>query len=200
MRSRNDGNESGAAVLTGFGMETTMSTTFENSASGRLQELFATGVRNAHALENQALSIMTPQVRRIEHYPEVAERLREHIEETNQQIRRLDEILDGLDTSASAIKDMATGFAGTMAAMGHSMAGDEILKNSFANYAFEHFEIASYRALIEMAQQAGDQQALPLLQESLQEEIAMAEWAGQNLPDVVQTYIRLETQGQKSGI
>jgi ferritin-like metal-binding protein YciE len=87
-----------------------------------------------------------------------------------------------------------------MAALAHAPMQDEILKNSFANYAFEHFEIASYRALIEMAGAAGDQQAIPLLQESLQEEIAMAEWAGQNLPDVVNTYIRLETQGQKSGI
>lgn len=31
---------------------------------------------------------------------------------------------------------------GSMAAMGHSVAGDEILKNSFANFAFENYEIA----------------------------------------------------------
>ena len=28
-------------------------------------------------------------------------------------------------------------------AMGHAMAGDEILNNTFANNAFEHFEIAA---------------------------------------------------------
>ncbi len=32
---------------------------------------------------------------------------------------------------------------GSMAAIGHSMADDEILKNSFANFAFENFEIAA---------------------------------------------------------
>lgn len=36
-----------------------------------LRELFVTGLVNAHAVEKQALSIMSPQVSRIEHYPEV---------------------------------------------------------------------------------------------------------------------------------
>ena len=31
--------------------------------------------------------------------------------------------------------------------MGHTLAGDEILKNSFANFAFENFEIAAYKSL-----------------------------------------------------
>ena len=34
-----------------------------------LRELFVTGLINAHAVEKQALSIMTPQVERIENYP-----------------------------------------------------------------------------------------------------------------------------------
>jgi hypothetical protein len=49
----------------------------------RLQELFVVGLHNAHALEKQALSIMTPQASRIEHYPELADRLQSHIEETH---------------------------------------------------------------------------------------------------------------------
>lgn len=72
-----------------------------------LKELFVTGLRNAHAVEKQALSIMTPQVERIVNYPEMADRLRLHIDETHGQIVRLDEILAGLDTSASVLKDMA---------------------------------------------------------------------------------------------
>ena len=45
-------------------------------------DLYVTGLKNAHAMENQALSIMRPQVNRIEHYPEVADRLNQHIRET----------------------------------------------------------------------------------------------------------------------
>ncbi|MDO9707990.1 ferritin-like domain-containing protein [Paracraurococcus lichenis] len=165
-----------------------------------IQDIYITGLRNAHALEAQADQLLSRQVERIENYPAMRQRLQQHIEETRRQSQRLEQILQAHGTSESTLKDLATGFMGNMAALAHAPMQDEVLKNSFANYAFEHFEIASYRALIEMAQQAGDQQGIQLLQESLKEEIAMAEWAGQNLPDVVQTYIRLETQGKKSGI
>lgn len=37
-------------------------------------------------MENQALSIMKPQVKRIENYPEIAEQLEKHIIETEGQI------------------------------------------------------------------------------------------------------------------
>lgn len=160
----------------------------DRPAGERMNELFLTGIKNAHALEKQALSIMTPQVGRIEHYPEVAERLREHIEETNVQLRRIDEILDGMGSSSSMLKDLATGMAGTMAAVGHSVAGDEILKNSFANYAFEHFEIASYKSLIVLAGDVGMERFVPLLEESLGEEQRMAQWIDESLPMVTRRY------------
>ena len=32
-----------------------------------------------------------------------------------------------------------------MEALGRTVAGEEILKNSFANFAFENFEIAAHR-------------------------------------------------------
>ena len=163
-----------------------------SSASGdRLRKLFVVGLRNAHAVENQALSIMTPQVSRIENYPEVADRLRSHIDETHAQITRLEEILSGLDKSHSSLKDAALGLAGGMAAMSHSLAGDEILKNSFANYAFEHFEIASYKSLITLAEDGGYSAALPLLQATLTEEQRMAEWIDQSLPMITRRYAEL---------
>ncbi len=108
------------------------------------RDIFITGLKNAHAMETQALSIMKPQVKRIENYPDVAARLEQHIAETEGQITRIEEILSGLDEDHSKLKDMALSFTGTMAAMGHTVAGDEILKNSFANFAFENFEIAAY--------------------------------------------------------
>ena len=49
-----------------------------------------------------------PQVSRIrETIREVAARLEQHIEETKGQIRRIDEILTGLDASSSTMKDAA---------------------------------------------------------------------------------------------
>ena len=165
-----------------------------------IQDIYITGLRNAHALEAQADQLLSRQVERIENYPAMKQRLEQHIQETRRQSQRLEQILQAHGTSESTLKDMATGLMGNMAAMAHAPMQDEILKNTFANYAFEHFEIASYKALIDIAQMAGDQQGAQLLQESLKEEIAMAEWAGQHLPEVVRTYVERETKGQKSGI
>lgn len=156
-----------------------------------LRSLFVDGATNMHAVEKQALSIMTPQVARIEHYPEVADRLRAHIEETNDQIARLDEVLASFDTSASTLKDLGLSMSGGMAAMAHSVAGDEILKNSFANYAFEHFEIAGYKSLLTLADDAGFTQATALFTQSLQEEQAMAQWIDESLPVVTRRYAGL---------
>ncbi len=158
-----------------------------------LRELFIVGLRNAHAVEKQALSIMTPQVERIANYPEVADRLRLHIEETNGQIARLDDILASLDTSGSVLKDTALSMSGGMAAIVHSVAGDEILKNSFANYAFEHFEIASYKSLLTLADDGGFAQAETALRQSLAEEEAMAAWIDESLPAVTRRYAALRS-------
>jgi ferritin-like metal-binding protein YciE len=163
-----------------------------NSAvAERLRELFVIGLKNAHAVEHQALSIMTPQVSRIENYPEVADRLQEHIEETHGQIKRLDEILASLAESSSALKDAALSMTGGMAAMAHAVAGDEILKNSFANYAFENFEIASYKSLIVMAEDGGFQTFIPLLQQTLGQEQQMAQWIDERLPAITRRYVEL---------
>ncbi|QNE33000.1 ferritin-like domain-containing protein [Sphingomonas sp. NBWT7] len=155
------------------------------------RELFITGLVNAHAVEKQALAIMTPQVSRIEHYPEVADRLRLHIKETNAQIARLDEILAGFDTSSSTIKDIGLSMSGGAAAIAHSVAGDEILKNSFANYAFEHFEIAAYKSLLVLAEDGRFVTATPLLMQSLSEEQSMAQWIDETLPIVTRRYATL---------
>lgn len=153
-------------------------------------DLYLVGLRNAHAVEKQALAIMTPQVERLENYPEIAERLRAHIEETNGQIARLNEVLAGYDTRHSSLKDAALSLSGGMAAIGHSIAGDEILKNSYANYAFEHFEIAAYSSLLTLADDNGLAGGAALRQ-SLGEEQAMARWLEESLPQVTRRYAAL---------
>lgn len=164
-------------------------------APDTLQELFVTGLVNAHAVEKQALAIMTPQLARIEHYPEVADQLRLHIDETNHQLARLEELLAGFEEKASLIKDTGLNLSGTFAALAHTPAGDEIVKNSFANYAFEHFEIAAYKSLLTMAEDGGFAQATALLGQSLGEEQRMAQWLDDNLPALTRKYASLYAAG-----
>lgn len=159
-------------------------------------DLFITGLKNAHAMENQALSIMKPQASRIENYPEVEAQLNRHITETEGQIARLERILDSLGEDKSTLKDLALSLAGTFAAVGHTVAPDEILKNSMANFAFENFEIAAYKSLIALADASGHAAAVSDLELNLQEEIAMAEWLDGNIEAVTLKFAGLKEAGE----
>ena len=161
-------------------------------------EIFVTGLRNAHAMEHQALSIMKPQVARIEQYPEVAHRLQQHITETETQIQRLEQLLDGFGENKSILKDAALSLSGTMAAIAHTAAPDEIVKNSFANYAFEHFEIAAYKSLLALSGHSGNSNATSLLTQNLNEELSMAQWLDQNIQPITLKYASLRLSGESA--
>lgn len=169
-------------------------------SDSKTREVFVTGLKNAHAMENQALSIMKPQVKRIENHPDIAAKLKEHIKETEGQISRLDEILTSLAEENSTLKDAALSFTGAMAALGHTVAGDEILKNSMANFAFENFEIAAYRSLITIAELGGFAAIVRPLQANLDEEVAMAAWLEENLRPTTIKFASLKDAGRSAKV
>jgi ferritin-like metal-binding protein YciE len=161
-------------------------------------DLYITGLKNAHALEKQATQLIERQLDRIESYPEVAELLRTHLRETEQQISRIDELLRSFGESRSLLKDMATSITGNIAALGHAVMQDEILKNHFANHAFENFEIATYRSLIAMAEATGHSNHLAPLQQTLREEEKTAQLILGMTEQLTLKYMRLTTSEQQA--
>lgn len=119
------------------------------------RRLLLAGLRDAHAMEAQAEELMERQSERTEALPEVQARIRSHLEETRQQKLRLERCLDQLGDSPSTVKDTAMSLFGNMTAMMNAASDDELLKNALANNAFEHFEIASYKALLTLCEEAG---------------------------------------------
>jgi ferritin-like metal-binding protein YciE len=94
---------------------------------------------------------------------EMADRMRQNLEDSKQQATRIEDILVGLDWSRSASKDMVPSFMGNVLAPGCAPASDEVVKNSVVSYAFEHCEIASYKSLLIVAKVAGQQMSISLL-------------------------------------
>jgi ferritin-like metal-binding protein YciE len=164
--------------------------------SPSLRSVFVTGLQNAHAVEQQALSLIDRQLDRLVRYPEIADRLRSHRIETEAQMRRLDEILHGLNESRSSWRDAALAFVGNMAALSHTLAGDEVLKNHMVNHAFENYEIAAYTSLIALAEAGDFAQATPLLRATLREEEAMAEWVKDSMAELTLKYVGLRQEGR----
>ena len=163
------------------------------------EEIYHTGLKNLHALEQSAIALTERQVERLEHYPEMKARLESHRRESEEQARRLETIMSRHGITPSAAKNAVTSVIGNVAAALHAPASDEILKNTFANFAFEHQEIASYTSLIAMAEAQGDTAAVPLLKQSLGEEQAMADFIeGQIVPTTTRYLALAGTTGRAS--
>lgn len=156
------------------------------------------GLKNAHALEKSATQLINRQLERIENYPEVEAVLRRHLGETEQQIVRLEEMLGTLGEERSLLKDLTTSLTGNMAALGHTVMSDEILKNHFANHAFENFEIASYISLITMCETTGHTQHLTGLRETLGEEERTAQILRDMTPALTRKYLERRAAGMKA--
>jgi ferritin-like metal-binding protein YciE len=180
-----------------------MATSTTMGASGlasndTVQSIFITGVKNAHALEKEARQIMERQIERVTNYPEMERMLRQHLDETNRHEERIDQILHELGEDRSLLKDWATQLMGNMAAVAHVPMADEILKNTFANNAFENFEVAAYKSLITMAEAAGQSRFVPALRQNLEEDQRMAQWIADNVETITRKYLEREARGEKA--
>ncbi|KLJ01662.1 ferritin-like domain-containing protein [Luteimonas sp. FCS-9] len=152
---------------------------------------------DAHAMESEAETMLKGQASRLEHYPRLRQRIEQHVEETQGQARLLEARIKALGGSTSTVKDVMGSATAAMHAAGNSMMSDEVVKGSGLSYAFEHLEIATYRAIIAAARKVGDQETEAVCQEILAQEEAMAEWLAANLDETVLTYLdRDETEGQ----
>jgi ferritin-like metal-binding protein YciE len=91
-------------------------------------------LRDAHAMEQQAESMLQSMAERLEHYPVLRARIVEHISETQWQRSQLEACLSRLGASPSAMKDMG----GKLMAFGQAVSGmfvsDEVVKGSMAGY------------------------------------------------------------------
>ena len=161
--------------------------------------LYVTALQNTHALELQALQIMERQVERLERYPEMEQLLRRHIKETHQHRTRLEEALDAVAETPSTLKEGVLGMMGNMAALAHAPAQDEVLKNAFANRAFENYEAAAYEALLVFTDAAGQSRFRSAFEQSLSDENRTAQAVADLVPLMTRRYIELTTAGRQGG-
>jgi ferritin-like metal-binding protein YciE len=162
------------------------------------REVLIVGLRNAHAVESQAIELLERQVRALDDYPDVQSRVQQHLDETRSQLKRLEDCLDQLGEGRSVIKDVALSTLGNFMALSNTMADDAILKNAFASYSFEHYEIAAYQSLLELAALADEPELTSLLEQNLSEEQAMADWLATNIRPVTRNYVRRRQQRDRA--
>ncbi|WP_343177764.1 DUF892 family protein [Pseudomonas sp. 4810-S13] len=162
------------------------------------QENLLDWLRDAHAMEQQAEKMLKAQSERLEHYPQLKARIDQHIEETLGQQQLIDQCLARLGGSSSTLKDMGGKLMAFGQAVGGSLMSDEVIKGAMAGYVFENMEIASYTALIAATKEAGDSETLAACEKILPQEIAMAEWLLEHLPELTQAFLRRSADPDKA--
>ena len=153
-------------------------------------------LRDAHAMEMQAETMLSAQAGRIERYPELKQRIEEHVRETQHQAELIEGCIRRCGGVPSATKDMGGKMMAMMQGMGGVFAGDEVVKGAMAGYTFEHFEISAYGVLIATAEECGDHETKRVCEQILAEEQAMAAWLYDHLPKVADQFlVREESEG-----
>lgn len=157
-------------------------------------------LRDAHAMEEQAKSLLNTQLDRIESYPEMRPRLEQHLDETENQRAMIEECLHRLGADTSTTKDTATKFMANMQGIMHMGMSDEVLKHALASHAFERFEAVCYHSLAAAAEAANEPEVARVARDILAQEEAMADWVWQQVPALTQKYLERSAAGETAKV
>lgn len=155
----------------------------------RAQDNLMDWLRDAHAMEEQAEKMLSATADRLEHYPELKARILQHLDETKQQATLVRGCIERRGGDTSVTKDAMAKIMAMAQGMSGMFVSDEVVKASLASYAFEHMEIASYKALIAAAEMVGDEETKRVCEQILPQEEAMAQWLADHLPGTVKQFL-----------
>lgn len=142
-----------------------------------LEELFLDQLKDLYSAENQLITLL-PKMADAATSPELQRSFSLHLEQTKDQVRRIEQIFASRQESTRGRKCLAMeGLledCEEMIGMRTRFIAPEVLDAGLiaAAQKVEHFEIASYGTLRAYAETLGDEDAARLLQQTLDEEIS----------------------------
>jgi ferritin-like metal-binding protein YciE len=129
---------------------------------------------DAHAIEAQAIQLLGKGPS-IAGDPQLATVYEEHLAETEEQQRLIEQRLRSRDASPSKLKDAALRLGALNWGLFFAAQPDTPAKLAAFAYAFEHLEIGAYEQLARVATRAGDSETRAVAERILAEERAAAE-------------------------
>jgi ferritin-like metal-binding protein YciE len=139
-----------------------------------LREQLTSYLADAHAIENQAIGLLE-HGQKIAGDPVLATLFEQHLAETREQQRLVEERLEALGAGPSRIKDAAMRLGAMSWGTFFQAHPDTPGKLAAFSYAFEHLEIAGYELLLRVARRAGDEATAAVAQRILAQERAAAD-------------------------
>ncbi|HEX3554435.1 MAG TPA: ferritin-like domain-containing protein [Thermoanaerobaculia bacterium] len=149
-------------------------------------------LNDAFAMEKSLVQVLENHANDVKDRPEMYRKISEHLEKTRMHAERVRDCVERLGGSTSSMKTALGAVTGFFQGRSTGISPDELVKNALSDYAAEHFEIASYNALIVAARALGEPEVARVCEEILRDEQDMARWLEKQLPTIVQEYLGQE--------
>jgi ferritin-like metal-binding protein YciE len=153
-------------------------------------EQLTTWLNSAYSMEQNLAQVLENHAKDAKDFPGIQSRIEQHLHETRRHADRVKQALRQLGEEPSSIKSMIGNITGMVHGASTGAFNDELVKNALADYASEHFEIASYRSLIAAAEELGQTEIATLCRENLRDEETMAAWLEENIPSITHTFLQ----------
>ena len=157
-----------------------------------LRETFVQELKDIYDAEKQLVKAL-PKIARATEHEELKAAFESHLEETEEHVRRLEEVFKAMDEPVKGKKCKAMqGLIEEGADLIDEEEGDAAL--ICAAQKVEHYEIASYGSLEAWARLLGEEEAAGLLEQTLDEEKA----ADEKLTEIAETAINVEESQEEA--
>jgi ferritin-like metal-binding protein YciE len=146
-------------------------------------------LNDAHAMELSIEKALEDHVKDAGGFPELRDRLEEHLLATRRHAMRMVAAIDKLGGEVSHVRALVANTMGWLEGKSTAMFKDELVKDVLADYAAEQFEVACYTALIAAAEELADMEVAELCSNNLHEDDAMAQWLLAHIPIVTRGHL-----------
>lgn len=152
-------------------------------------------LNDAYSMENSIIEVLEDHIRDARDFPEIRQRLSQHLVETHAHAESVKSCIESLGGSASTAKTDLSDALGKMKAVLTGMYSDELVKNSLSEYMMEHFEIGCYHSLIAAAEECGENRVAEVCGHILEEEQRMADWLYGEVPNITRQHLTAHAMG-----
>lgn len=148
-------------------------------------ELLSAWLNDAYALEQAQAETLERFIEDFADHSDIRSELHQHLVDTQDRMADLRDVIEGLGAKVSKSQSNLPDVIRTVKEMSSSPYHDELVKDLQILHATEHYEHILYTAIAEVARRIGEDDAADLCERIADEELAMAEWAEEQLPAIV---------------
>ncbi|KTR90186.1 DUF892 family protein [Pantoea dispersa] len=163
------------------------------------ESVYLDWLRDAHAMEKHAESLLKAAASRLTDHPALQARIEQYLEQSRDQQQQVKTLLRQYDSSWSVLKESL----GRMSAVGQAasdmLQDEEGIRVAVSSYVFCNYKIATYSTLLVAAEQAEEGEDVRIVRRILRQESQMAGWLLQLLPQAAEEAIVLRTEPELSG-